>query len=94
MPRWRRSSRAASRACVTRPCPTATTSFATVPNLVVIDGGKGQLAAALEAVHATFDLPRVAVVALAKREEEVFVPGRSAPIRLERHDPGCSFSAC
>ena len=63
-------------------------SFATIPNLVVIDGGKGQLSAALEAIHATFDLPRVAVVALAKREEEVFVPGSSAPIRLERHDPG------
>ena len=54
----------------------------------MIDGGKGQLAAALEAIHATYDLPRVAVVALAKREEEVYVPGRSAPIRLERHDPG------
>ena len=63
-------------------------SFAAVPNLVVIDGGKGQLAAALEAMHATFDLPRVAVVALAKREEEVFVPGRQEPIRLERHDAG------
>ena len=66
-------------------------SFSTVPNLVVIDGGKGQLAAALEAIHATYDLPRVAVVALAKREEEVFVPGRSEPIRLDRHDAGLQF---
>ena len=63
-------------------------SFAAVPNLVVIDGGKGQLAAALEAIQATADLPRVAVIALAKREEEVFVPGRSKPILLDRHDPG------
>ena len=63
-------------------------SFATVPNLVVIDGGKGQLAAALEAMQATAGLPRVAVIALAKREEEVFVPGRSQPILLDRHDPG------
>jgi len=63
-------------------------SFATVPNLVVIDGGKGQLAAALEAIQATAGLPRVAVIALAKREEEVFVPGRSQPILLDRHDPG------
>ena len=54
----------------------------------MIDGGKGQLAAALEAIHATYDLPRVAVVALAKREEEVFVPGRSEPVRLDPHDPG------
>jgi excinuclease ABC subunit C len=63
-------------------------SFGTMPNLVVIDGGKGQLAAALEAIHSTYDLPRVAVISLAKREEEVFVPGRSDPIVLERHDPG------
>ncbi len=63
-------------------------SFAVAPNLIVIDGGKGQLSAALEAIHATYDLPRVAVIALAKRDEEVFVPGRTAPIRLDRHDPG------
>jgi excinuclease ABC subunit C len=63
-------------------------SFAQIPNLVVIDGGKGQLAAALEAIHSTFDVPRTAVVALAKREEEVFVPGRMEPIRLDPHDPG------
>jgi len=63
-------------------------SFAAVPNLVVIDGGKGQLAAALESIQATDGLPRVAVIALAKRDEEVFVPGRSQPILLDRHDPG------
>ena len=63
-------------------------SFAAVPNLVVIDGGKGQLAAALAAIRATPGLPRVAVVALAKREEEVFVPGSPHPVRLDPHDPG------
>ncbi len=63
-------------------------SFAATPNLVVIDGGKGQLAAALGAIRATVDLPRLAVVSLAKREEEVFVPGRSTPILLDRHDAG------
>ena len=63
-------------------------SFATVPNLVVIDGGKGQLSAALEAIQATAGLPRVAVIALAKREEEVFLPGQSEPVLLDRHDPG------
>ena len=62
-------------------------SFASPPNLVVIDGGKGQLAAALEAMQ-RFDLSRVAVIALAKREEEVFVPGQSEPIRLDRSSPG------
>jgi excinuclease ABC subunit C len=62
-------------------------SFAQPPNLVVIDGGKGQLSAALEAME-ELDLPRVAVIALAKRIEEVFVPGRSEPILLPDHSPG------
>jgi excinuclease ABC subunit C len=62
-------------------------SFYATPNLVVIDGGKGQLSAALAAMQ-KFDLPRVAVIALAKRIEEVFVPGRSEPIVLDPHSPG------
>jgi excinuclease ABC subunit C len=62
-------------------------SFAATPNLVVIDGGKGQLSAALVAMH-EFDLPRVAVISLAKRIEEVFVPGRPDPIVLPEHSPG------
>jgi excinuclease ABC subunit C len=61
-------------------------SFAAPPNLVVVDGGKGQLAAALAAMQA-YDLPRVAVISLAKRIEEVFVPGRSEPIVLPRESP-------
>jgi excinuclease ABC subunit C len=62
-------------------------SFAAAPNLVVIDGGKGQLSAALAAMQA-YDLPRVAVISLAKRIEEVFVPGRADPIMLPEHSPG------
>jgi excinuclease ABC subunit C len=61
--------------------------FATAPNLVVIDGGKGQLSAALAAMQA-YDLPRVAVISLAKRIEEVFVPGRADAIVLPEHSPG------
>jgi excinuclease ABC subunit C len=61
-------------------------SFAAAPNLVVIDGGKGQLSAALAAMQ-ELDLPRVAVISLAKRIEEVFVPGRSEPILLPRESP-------
>jgi excinuclease ABC subunit C len=62
-------------------------SFAATPNLVVIDGGKGQLAAALAAMQ-SYDLPRVAVISLAKRIEEVFLPGRSDPVVLPEHSPG------
>ena len=61
--------------------------FASVPNLVVVDGGRGQLSAALDAMH-RYDLARVAVIALAKREEEVFVPGSAAPVRLDRSSAG------
>jgi len=61
-------------------------SFSRMPNLVVVDGGKGQLGAALTAIE-ELDLPRVAVISLAKREEEVFVPGIPAPIVLERSSP-------
>jgi excinuclease ABC subunit C len=61
--------------------------FAAVPNLVVVDGGRGQLSAALDAMH-RFDLARVAVIALAKREEEVFVPGSSRPVVLDRSSAG------
>jgi excinuclease ABC subunit C len=62
-------------------------SFSATPNLVVVDGGKGQLSAVLAAMQA-FDLPRVAVISLAKREEEVFVPDRPGPIVLDRHSAG------
>jgi excinuclease ABC subunit C len=61
-------------------------SFAATPNLVVVDGGKGQLSAVLAAMQA-FDLPRVAVISLAKREEEVFLPGDPVPVVLDRHSP-------
>lgn len=50
------------------------------PDLVLIDGGKGQLSAALKAIdEAGVDVP---LAALAKEEEELFVPGRSESIRL------------
>lgn len=66
----------------------ADASFSSTPNLIVIDGGRGQLAAALAAMRATGDWSRIAVIALAKREEEIFLPGSSTPVRLDPHDPG------
>jgi excinuclease ABC subunit C len=57
--------------------------FAYPPNLVVIDGGKGQLNRAVD-VMGDIGVGDVAVVALAKRMEEVFTPGRSDPIVIPR----------
>jgi excinuclease ABC subunit C len=52
-----------------------------LPDLIIIDGGKGQLAAAIDALQA-LGCP-VPVIAIAKREEEVFVPGEILPRRLD-----------
>ncbi len=54
-----------------------------LPDLVMIDGGKGQLSAAQAALE-ELQLRELPVVSLAKREEEVFVPGRSDSLRLPR----------
>lgn len=57
-----------------------------LPDLLLVDGGKGQLSAALAALD-RIGL-EVAAASLAKREEQVFVPGRSAPIVLARTNAG------
>ena len=57
-----------------------------IPDLVVIDGGKGQLSAAVAAAT-QLGFPDLPIVSLAKREEEVFVPGRSDSLRLPRRSP-------
>jgi excinuclease ABC subunit C len=54
-----------------------------LPDLMVIDGGKGQLNAAVEAAR-VLDVPDLPIVSLAKRDEEVFLPGRPEPLRLSR----------
>jgi excinuclease ABC subunit C len=59
-------------------------SFAALPNVVVIDGGKGQLSAGVQALSG-FRERGVMVISLAKRIEEVFIPGRSEPLLLD-HD--------
>jgi len=57
-----------------------------LPNLIVLDGGKGQLSAVVPVVR-EMGLSDIAIVALAKRDEELFLPGRSDPLRLSRRDP-------
>jgi excinuclease ABC subunit C len=66
--------------------PSHDASFAALPNIVVIDGGKGQLAAGL-APLAGFRERGVAVIALAKRIEEIFLPGRPDPLVLDHSTP-------
>jgi excinuclease ABC subunit C len=66
--------------------PAYDSSFASLPNLVVIDGGRGQLAAGLEPLRG-FRERGVAVVSLAKRIEEVFQPGRREPLVLDHSTP-------
>jgi len=63
--------------------PVAQRKFAYPPNLVIIDGGKGQLSAAMRAIE-ELGIHGVEVCALAKRLEEVFLPGRAESILLPR----------
>jgi excinuclease ABC subunit C len=59
-------------------------SFATLPDLLIVDGGKGQLGVAVEVLESFGLLGRVPVAALAKQREEIFRPGRSESILLPR----------
>ena len=58
-----------------------------LPNLVIIDGGKGQLGAALESIEKLGITGRMAIVGLAKREESLFFPGDSEPLQLPYDSP-------
>ncbi|MDD1680455.1 MAG: excinuclease ABC subunit C, partial [Methanoregula sp.] len=62
---------------------------APLPDLVIIDGGKGQLTAALGALEGLgMSLP---VIALAKREEEVYLPGEMLPRKLDEKGMALHF---
>ncbi len=59
-------------------------SWRIVPDLVIIDGGKGQLGIAVEVLEEFGLMDRIPVVGLAKREEEIFRPGEATPVWLKR----------
>lgn len=63
-------------------------AWALLPDLLIVDGGKGQLNVALEVLEAFDLLGQVPLAGLAKREEEVFLPGRSRPLRLPKTSQG------
>ena len=58
-----------------------------LPQLIIIDGGKGQVSHAMEAVEELNLRGKVAVVGIAKRLEELFFPGDSLPIYLDKRSP-------
>ena len=63
-------------------------SFSFLPDLIIIDGGKGQLGRVVKVME-QFDLmDKVPVVGLAKQEEEIFFPHKSEPLLLPRHSQG------
>ncbi|MDF2701441.1 MAG: Excinuclease subunit [Rubrobacteraceae bacterium] len=64
--------------------------FLPAPDLILLDGGKGQLSAVtlvFEEFRVGEDLPDIPLRSLAKRDEEVFEPGRPEPVTLERNSP-------
>jgi excinuclease ABC subunit C len=63
-------------------------SFALLPDLLIVDGGKGQLGVAIEVLQDYHLLDRVPVCGLAKQEEEIFLPARPAPVFLPRRSQG------
>ncbi|MEA2490994.1 MAG: excinuclease subunit [Acidobacteriota bacterium] len=57
-----------------------------LPDMILIDGGRGQLNAALAALN-KLGIDEIPIAGLAKREEEIYLPDREDTIRLEKHDP-------
>jgi excinuclease ABC subunit C len=65
-----------------------TSAYADFPDLVMIDGGKGQLSAVVAVLREMNLLEDVKVVSLAKQREEIFLPGESLPLTTEADQPG------
>jgi excinuclease ABC subunit C len=64
--------------------------FAQAPDLILLDGGKGQLSAVVpifKELEVGSELPDIPLRSLAKRDEEVFEPGRPEPVILQRESP-------
>ena len=63
-------------------------SFSFLPDLIIIDGGKGQLGRAVEVLKKYDLLDKIPVVGLAKQQEEIFLPNKSGSLMLPRHSQG------
>ena len=62
--------------------------FLPLPDLLVIDGGKGQLSSVVETLKEKGMLEKIPVIALAERDEEIFIPNRVSPLGLDKRSPG------
>jgi excinuclease ABC subunit C len=63
-------------------------AFSDFPDLIMIDGGKGQLSAVVNVLRELNLLDEIRVVSLAKQREEIFLPGESSPLKTEAEQPG------
>ena len=81
--RWRAAQEAAE-APGKKPDP----AFALLPDLLLVDGGKGQLGRAVSVLERFGLLHKIPVAGLAKQNEELFLPGQSSPLLLPRHSQG------
>ncbi len=81
--RWKGSQESAS-----EPGSKPDASFSFLPDLIIIDGGKGQLGRVVKVLEQYELFDKVPVVGLAKQEEEIFFPHKSEPLLLPRHSQG------
>ena len=81
--RWQSAGEAAA-----KPGSKPDASFSFLPDLIIIDGGKGQLGRVVKVLENFGLMEKVPVVGLAKQEEEIFFPHKSTPLILPRHSQG------
>jgi len=62
-----------------------------LPNLIIIDGGKGQLSASVDALKELNIYGQVAIVGIAKRLEEIYYPGDSLPLHIQKKSPSLTL---
>ena len=79
---------ALSREAKSKPGSKLDPSFSALPDLVLIDGGKGQLNRAAQVLEEFDLLDTIPIAGLAKQYEEVFLPGDPLPVGFDKDDPG------
>ena len=86
--RWRAAEDASSPLSTRQPGVKNDASFSFLPDLIIIDGGKGQLSRAVQVLEKYELMGKVPIVGLAKQREEIFFPHKSESLMLPRHSQG------